>query len=76
MDHTVWVYGALVLLFTISGGLIVRLGALQNKVTRLENKADEWSEVKSELVKINNKLDMFLKQEIDTLKEIANSVKR
>ena len=67
-EHTFWVYGALVLVFACIGYLFKRVSDVEKNS----------SDFKTQLPLINQKLDelnltlkMFLKQEIDELKDLT-----
>lgn len=64
MDHTIWVYGAITAIFLWNSWMSIKLISVYERSNR-------WGDVDEKLNMINRKLDMFIKQEIDTLKEMA-----
>lgn len=66
-QHVQWVYAALCLLVLWNSWTSV-------VIISLKEKAGKWEHVSDQLTLIDKKLDLFLKQETDSLKDIAKAL--
>lgn len=78
-EHQYWVYGALVLAFTVIGYLYHEIQNLKSKIQSLESTNKSYDImlplINQKLDQLSNTVSQFLKQEIDSLKAIAEKVK-
>ena len=70
-EHTFWVYGAIAILFIWNAWLSVVVIGLIQKIAIVQTIANGIEKIHEDMREMNKRLDLFLHQEIDSLKKIS-----
>lgn len=73
MTEPAWIIGGFGLLFTAVAYLTIRQ-SIHDRATAITN--ERLDSIQKTLDKMDEKFNMFMKSEIDTLKELVNSIRK